>query len=47
MFKYLGALFIYTMQDPLLAPAQSVSVFLFGVVMLVVIYILWKILGSK
>lgn len=35
------------MTDPLLAPAQNTSIFLFGIVMVIIVYILWKILSNK
>ena len=35
------------MADPLLAPAQNVSIFLFAIVMIIVIFILWKILSNR
>jgi len=35
------------MADPLLAPAQNTSIILFAIVMVIVVYILWKVLSNK
>ncbi len=45
--KYFRNNSYYKMTEPLLAPAKSVSTFLFAIVIIIVIYLLWKFLSNK